>query len=106
MASVIPGEPGQLTLLPTQTGDVRNLSQPGFNYDFAEWLPDGKRLLVIGNETGKPSRNYLQDAAGASLKTTDDDIADRILDSRLGENGFDRLEVGYYTLLKLWLAAR
>jgi dipeptidyl aminopeptidase/acylaminoacyl peptidase len=64
VASIIPGEPEQLTLLPTRTGDVRNLSQPGFNYDFAEWLPDGKRLLVIGNETGKPSRNYLQDAAG------------------------------------------
>jgi serine/threonine protein kinase/Tol biopolymer transport system component len=64
VASVIPGEPEQLNLLPTRTGDVRNLSQPGFNYDFAQWLPDGKRLLLIGNEVGKPSRNYVQDAAG------------------------------------------
>ncbi len=64
VASIVPGEPEQLTLLPTRTGDVRNLSQPGFNYDFAQWLPDGKRLLVIGNQVGKPSRNYLQDAAG------------------------------------------
>jgi WD40 repeat protein len=64
VASIVPGEPEQLTLLPTRTGDIRNLSQPGFNYDFADWLPDGKRLLVIGNQTGKPSRIYLQDAAG------------------------------------------
>jgi eukaryotic-like serine/threonine-protein kinase len=64
VASVIPGEPEQLTLLPTRTGDVRNLSQPRFNYDYAQWLPDGKRLLLIGHEVGKPSRNYLQDAAG------------------------------------------
>jgi dipeptidyl aminopeptidase/acylaminoacyl peptidase len=65
VASIIPGEPEQLTLLPTRTGDIKNLSQPGFNYDFAEWLPDGKRLLLIGNEAGKGSRNYVQDASGS-----------------------------------------
>jgi dipeptidyl aminopeptidase/acylaminoacyl peptidase len=64
VAAVVPGEPQQLTLLPTRTGDVRNLSQPGFDYDSVEWLPDGKRLLVVGHEIGKPWRNYLQDAAG------------------------------------------
>jgi eukaryotic-like serine/threonine-protein kinase len=66
VASVIPGEPEQLTLLPTRTGDAKNLSLPGFNVDFAQWLPDGKRLLLTGNEVGKPSRNYLQDAAGGA----------------------------------------
>ncbi len=64
VAAVVPGEPQQLTLLPTRTGDVRNLSQPGFDYDSVQWLPDGKRLLVVGHEIGKPWRNYLQDAAG------------------------------------------
>ncbi len=64
VASVLPGEPQQLILLPTRAGDPKNISQPGFNYDFIEWLPDGKRLLVIGNEPGKPTRNYLQDVAG------------------------------------------
>ncbi len=66
VASVIPGEPQQVTLLPTRTGDAKNLSPPGFNFDFAQWLPDGKRLLLTGNEVGKPSRNYLQDAAGGA----------------------------------------
>jgi len=64
VASVIPGEPQQLMLLPTRVGEMKNLSQPGFNYDNAEWLPDGKRLLVVGHEVGKSTRNYLQDAAG------------------------------------------
>ena len=45
VASVLPGETQQLTLLPTRAGDMKNISQPGFNYDFFEWLPDGKRLL-------------------------------------------------------------
>jgi serine/threonine protein kinase/Tol biopolymer transport system component len=67
VASVVPGEPQQLTLLPTRTGDVKNLSQPGFDYDSAQWLPDGKRLSVVGHEIGKPWRNYLQDAAGGRL---------------------------------------
>jgi Tol biopolymer transport system component len=67
VASVIPGEPQQLTLLPTRVGEMKNLSQPGFNYDYAEWLPDGKRLLVVGHEPGKSTRNYLQDAAGGPL---------------------------------------
>ena len=64
VASVIPGEPQQLSLLPTRSGDIRNISQPGFNYDFALWLRDGKRLLVIGNESGKATRTYLQSADG------------------------------------------
>jgi eukaryotic-like serine/threonine-protein kinase len=68
VASIVPGEPEQLTLLPTRTGDPKNPSQPGFNYDAAEWLPDGKRLLVIGNEVGKTSRDYVQDAAGGPPK--------------------------------------
>jgi len=39
-------------LLPTRAGDVRNVSRPEFNYEVADWLPDGKRLLVSGNEPG------------------------------------------------------
>jgi len=67
VASLLPGEPQHLVLLPTRAGEVKDVSQPGFNYQDAQWLPDGKRLLVGGNEPGKPSRSYLQDAAGGPL---------------------------------------
>jgi Tol biopolymer transport system component len=67
VASVIPGEPQQLILLPTRVGEMKNVSQPGFDYDYAEWLPDGKRLMVNGREAGKSTRSYVQDAAGGSL---------------------------------------
>ena len=67
VAAIVPGEPQQLMLLPTRAGDVRNVSRPEFNYEVADWLPDGKRLLVSGNEPGKPSRSYLQGADGGPL---------------------------------------
>jgi serine/threonine protein kinase len=59
VASIIPGQPQQLWLLPTRSGEPKNLSQPGFDYDVASWLPDGKRLVVSGREPGKQTRTYL-----------------------------------------------
>ncbi len=68
VASIIPGEPQQIMLLPTRTGEAVNPSRPGFSYDTPEWLPDGKRLLVFGIEPGKPMRNYVLTAATGDLK--------------------------------------
>jgi eukaryotic-like serine/threonine-protein kinase len=59
VASIIPGQPQQLWLLPTRAGAPKNLSQPGFDYDYAVWFPDGKHLLVTGREPGKQLRSYL-----------------------------------------------
>jgi eukaryotic-like serine/threonine-protein kinase len=67
VASVIPGQPQQLWLLPTHAGSQKNLSQPGFDYDYAFWLPDGKRLIVGGKEPGKQERSYLTDMDGSPL---------------------------------------
>ena len=68
VASLIPGEPQQLMLLPTRSGEAVNPSQPGFSYQNVEWLPDAKRLLVGGNEQGKPFREYLLNVAAGALK--------------------------------------
>ena len=59
IASVIPGSPQQLWLLPTHAGEPKNLSQTGFDYDFAIWLPDGKHLAVNARAAGKPTRTYI-----------------------------------------------
>lgn len=67
VASIIPGQPQQLWLLPTRTGTPKNLSHPGFDYDFAVWFPDGKHLLVTGREPGKPTRSYVTDMDGGPL---------------------------------------
>lgn len=67
VASIIPGQPQQLWLLPTRAGSPKNLSQPGFDYDFAIWLPDGKHLLAVGEEPGEQERSYLTDMDGGPL---------------------------------------
>jgi Tol biopolymer transport system component len=65
--SIIPGQPQQLWLLPTHAGEPRNLSQPGFDCDFAVWLPDGKHLMVGGREPGKQTRSYVTSMDGGPL---------------------------------------
>src|SRR5438270_2112774 len=59
VSSIVPGQPQQLWLLPTHAGEAKNLSQPGFDYDLAMWLPDGKHLIVVGREPGKQTRSFL-----------------------------------------------
>jgi eukaryotic-like serine/threonine-protein kinase len=67
VTSIIPGQPQQLWLLPTRAGAPKNLSQPGFDYDYALWFPDGKHLLVTGREPGKQARSYLTPMDGGAL---------------------------------------
>jgi serine/threonine protein kinase len=67
VTAVIPGQPQQLWLLPTHAGSPKNLSHPGFDYDYAIWFPDGKRLMVSGREPGKQARSYVTDMEGGPL---------------------------------------
>lgn len=67
LASVVPGRPQQLLLLPTGVGETKNLSQPGFDYDLVFFMLDGKRLLIQGREPGKRTRVYTQNLAGGPM---------------------------------------
>jgi Tol biopolymer transport system component len=59
--------PTQLVLLPTGPGAARPLPRgPIAELHWAWWFPDGKRLLVMGNERGRPVRLFVQDAAGGA----------------------------------------
>jgi len=50
-----------LVLLPTGPGDARRMP-PSLEYYYdVRWLPDGQRLLIAGNEPGRPRRLFLQD---------------------------------------------
>jgi len=56
-----------LALLPTGAGEVKRMPAGSIRYFFeARWLPDGKRLLIAGNEEGRPRRLFLQDLDGGS----------------------------------------
>ena len=57
--------PSQLLIYPTGPGEPRRLPRGDIEtYHSAGWFPDGKRVLVCGNEAGKASRCYAQDISG------------------------------------------
>jgi len=52
---------GQYTLLPTGAGEPKPLPKSGINCQAAAWFPDGRRILISGNEPGHGSRLFVQD---------------------------------------------
>jgi serine/threonine protein kinase len=74
------GPKTNLTLLPTGAGEARSIGASGMHYERAEWFPDGQRLLVTGNEPGRPQRTFVQDLGGNKLTpvTPEDMIAAHI----------------------------
>jgi dipeptidyl aminopeptidase/acylaminoacyl peptidase len=61
---VINGAKADLALLPTGPGEARSIGTAGLRYERVEWFPDGQRLLVTGNEPGRPLRSFIQDLSG------------------------------------------
>ncbi len=54
-------EPPYLVLLPTGAGVARQLEKYGIDqYNSVAWLPDGKRILFVGRESGHSDRCYIQ----------------------------------------------
>ncbi|HUC30136.1 MAG TPA: protein kinase [Candidatus Acidoferrum sp.] len=52
--------PSPILLLPTGVGEARPLFQDSLNHLRARWLPDGKRLVFSGNESGHGFRLYVE----------------------------------------------
>ena len=63
-----PSPAPHLALLPTGAGEARDLPGGGaaFQYHWASFFPDGRRLLIAAQEKGKPPRSYIQDLSGGS----------------------------------------
>jgi Tol biopolymer transport system component len=56
------GFPRELRLVPTGAGESRKLRRGTISeYDWAYFLPDGKRLVVAGSEASRPSRLFVQE---------------------------------------------
>jgi len=57
--------PPQLVIYPTGPGETRHLPRGDLEtYQSAGWFPDGRSVLICGNEAGKASRCYAQDVSG------------------------------------------
>jgi len=63
--AVIQSHPPQLLIYPTGAGETRRLERGGIeNYSTAQWFPDGRRVLVGGNEPGRGMHFYVQEVEG------------------------------------------
>lgn len=63
-----PAKGGPLSLVPTGAGESRQLTHDAVSYGGARFLPDGKRLLAAGIETGHGARDYLIDVSSGDSK--------------------------------------
>jgi hypothetical protein len=58
--------PAQLLLLPTGAGDPRSVTNDAINHQEAEFFPDGRRVVFIGDEPGRATRTFVQNLDGGT----------------------------------------
>jgi Tol biopolymer transport system component len=58
----------EMVLYPTSVGEPRALPVPGLRVQTADWLPDGKSIVVTANEPGHGPRLFVVDLAGLKAK--------------------------------------
>jgi Tol biopolymer transport system component len=78
----------QCLLLPTGPGEVRPLPTGNLECEHASWFPDGKRLLVVGKEPGRPFRLFTQDLDGRERRA--------LTPEGLAVNYFGTIAVNYF----------
>ena len=63
--------PAQVMLLPTGAGEPKMFPKDSIDHAngmFAAFLPDGKRIVFVGKEPGRPARVFVQDLAGGAAR--------------------------------------
>src|SRR2546427_888421 len=72
--------PAPLVLLPTGTGEPRQITHDQINHLDGTWFADGKRILFEGNEPGHNVRDFVLDlGTGQTRPVTPEGIAGRLL---------------------------
>ena len=64
--AVIYGPPSRVMVYPIGPGDSTTVATGSILVTQARWLPDGRRLLVIGTEPSHGQRAYVTDVAGSA----------------------------------------
>jgi Tol biopolymer transport system component len=58
-----------MIILPTGAGEIRTVQHASIeSYRWAQWLPDGKRILFSANEPKKPVRIYVHDLESGTIR--------------------------------------
>jgi Tol biopolymer transport system component len=86
-----PAKGGALSLVPTGAGEARQLTHDSISYGRVTWLPDGKRLLATGIETGHGARDYLIDVGSGTPKPL---TPEGVAGVRLSPDGRNTLVLG------------
>ena len=80
--AIVQSRPPQLVIYPTGAGETQQLKHGEIeNYVTAHWLPDGKSVLISGNEPGKGTRFYWQEIGGPPRPVTPEGTRDGWLSS-------------------------
>jgi dipeptidyl aminopeptidase/acylaminoacyl peptidase len=82
----LPVSSPKLVLLPTGAGESKTLTDDKFTCETANWFPDGKRIIVVGNEPGHDVRSYILNIEGGALQPiTPEGVKGRLIspDSKL-----------------------
>jgi Periplasmic component of the Tol biopolymer transport system len=83
LTCLIRSTPTQIVLLPTGAGEPKTFPKDEIEHasgPFGTFLPDGKRILFVGHEPGRPSRVFVQDLAGGAAKpVTPEGVVARLL---------------------------
>jgi eukaryotic-like serine/threonine-protein kinase len=71
LTALIRTTPSQIVLLPTGAGEPKTFPKDEIEHVSAPvgaFLPDGKRILFVGHEPGRPTRVFVQHLAGGAAK--------------------------------------
>src|SRR5450830_1626811 len=83
LTCLVRSTPSQVALLPTGAGEPKMFPKDEIEHasgQFGTFLPDGKRIVCVGHEPGRPSRVFIQDLAGGAAKpVTPEGVAARLL---------------------------
>src|SRR5262249_46857856 len=60
----------QLKEVPTKTGEVKQITHDRLAHSYPQWLPDGKRIIFLGQEPDHGPRIYVQDLDGSHHPVT------------------------------------
>ncbi len=67
--SIVTGPPSRILMLPIGAGQVREVpNRDELTIQIARWMPDGKRLLVVGGHGREPGRGYVMDGETGQTK--------------------------------------
>jgi Tol biopolymer transport system component len=80
LSTLIRTSPPQMVLLPTGAGQPKPLPTDAISHAEATFLPDGRRILFVGREPGRPPRDFIQDLeAGAPRAVTPEGVTGTVI---------------------------